>query len=678
MTFRAVVLGLLLAAAVAAVSYFNDIVINQSAMVSNYMPTAMLVLLIVLALVVNPVLSGLRRGLGLSGKELAAILMMLLVAGPIASDGLMRYFTNMCMMPHAIGADRVVWQKHGVIKLIPPQMLADPTVNDGRSLTDFLAGRPVDSQRTGLGIVPWEAWSRTLWFWMPLLVSLLLGLMGLALVLHQQWSVHERLRYPVATLAAAFMPDEGQTLGAVFRRGEFWLGTLVVFGCYMVNYLHAWWPLAQPFEIPLGIDLRPMNDWWRIWRDGQAGDALMQPQVVFTAVGFAFLLASDLSLSLALAPIAFTIAVGTFVTAGVNIEGPHMTATIGEFMYAGAWAGMGLMVLYTGRRFYTHTLRAALLPRPGKPDASIPSFSVWGLRMFLAGAAVFVFLLTRTGLDVYLAILYALAATMTFVVLSRIVAETGAFSLHPWHFPAVTIFGFLGIDAIGPRNYIIMLIVTSVILMDPKVSLMPLVVQGLKIAQLKGLPPGRTAALGVPALLIALAVAVPVTLYWQYDKGVNASLDAHNRDWMPQFAISAFLNMKETYEAAHDRPLQDVNDGRLRFDKILPDKRLMLAFGTMLGLVLLFATARLRFPWWPLHPILFVMLGTWETKIMAFSFGLGWLAKVAATHLGGHRMYEKLKPMMIGLIAGEVLSAGTRMVVGALYYMTMGHKPEFQ
>ncbi|MCY2928619.1 MAG: hypothetical protein NTV86_03835 [Planctomycetota bacterium] len=144
----------------------------------------------------------------------------------------------------------------------------------------------------------------------------------------------------------------------------------------------------------------------------------------------------------------------------------------------------------------------------------------------------------------------------------------------------------------------------------PTGGLMPLVVQGLKVAQLKGLPPGRTAALGVPALLVAFAVAVPATLYWQYEKGVNATQDEHNRDWMPQFAITAFLNMKEKYEAAHDTKLLDAADGALRFSRIKPDKKLMLAFGATLALVLLFATARLRFPWWPLHPILFVMLGT--------------------------------------------------------------------
>ncbi|MCY2927064.1 MAG: hypothetical protein NT031_16850 [Planctomycetota bacterium] len=670
MTFRAVLLGLLLAAAIAAVSYFNDAVISQSSMVSSYMPTALLGLLLALVLAVNPVLSRVRRGLAFSGRELAAILMILLVAGSISSDGLMRYFTNLCMMPHAIEANRVTWQKAGVVKMIPPQMLADPKAGDGRALTSFLGGRAAGSDKTGLGIVPWEAWSRTLWFWMPVVVSLSIALIGLSLVLHQQWSVHERLRYPLATMAASFLPEEGQTHGPIFRRRAFWAGASAVLGVYMVNYIHTWWPDGT-LAIPLGVDLSPVNDLWPLWKAGDAGDAILRPHVYFTAVGFAFFLASDLSLSLALAPILFTIAVGAFVTAGVTIEGPHMTATPGEFMYAGAWAGMGLMLLYTGRRDFGQTLRAALIPGPTKVQRS----SIWGLRTFLIGAGVFAALLTRTGLDVYLAILFTLASTMMFVVISRIVAETGAFSLHPWHFPAVTIFGFLGIDAIGPTNYLIMLMVTSVILMDPKVSLMPLVVQGLKVAQLKGLQPGRTAAIGAPALLIALAVAVPATLYWQYDKGVNSSQDAHNRDWVPQFAISAFLNMKDKYEIAHDGRLLDANDGALRFSRILPDKKLMLAFGATMGLVLLFATARLRFPWWPLHPILFVMLGTWETKIMAFSFLLGWLAKTAATHLGGHAFYEKVKPLMIGLIAGEILAATIPMVVGAIYYLVKGLIP---
>ncbi|MCX6032121.1 MAG: hypothetical protein NT169_22845, partial [Chloroflexi bacterium] len=111
MTFRSVILGLLLAAAIAAVSYFNDSVIDQTRMVSSYMPTALLGLLILLVLAVNPILSRLRRGLALSGRELAAILMILLVAGAYPSMGLMNYFTDVCMMPHAMEANRVQWQK---------------------------------------------------------------------------------------------------------------------------------------------------------------------------------------------------------------------------------------------------------------------------------------------------------------------------------------------------------------------------------------------------------------------------------------------------------------------------------------------------------------------------------------------------------------------------------------
>ncbi|MCY2928620.1 MAG: hypothetical protein NTV86_03840 [Planctomycetota bacterium] len=60
---------------------------------------------------------------------------------------------------------------------------------------------------------------------------------------------------------------------------------------------------------------------------------------------------------------------------------------------------------------------------------------------------------------------------------------------------------------------------------------------------------------------------------------------------------------------------------------------------------------------------------------MAFSFLLGWLAKIAATHLGGHTVYEKVKPLMIGLIAGEILAATIPMIVGALYYLFTGRTP---
>ena len=93
-------------------------------------------------------------------------------------------------------------------------------------------------------------------------------------------------------------------------------------------------------------------------------------------------------------------------------------------------------------------------------------------------------------------------------------------------------------------------------------------------------------------------------------------------------------------------------------------------------LVLAFSAARLRFKWWPLHPLLFV---TWcTTHIAAFSgaFLMGWLIKVCVIKYGGNSLYNRLKPLAFGLIAGEVLSAIIPSIVGAIYYFITNEPPK--
>jgi len=53
----------------------------------------------------------------------------------------------------------------------------------------------------------------------------------------------------------------------------------------------------------------------------------------------------------------------------------------------------------------------------------------------------------------------------------------------------------------------------------------------------------------------------------------------------------------------------------------------------------------------------------------------GWVVKSAMTRWGGHALYQKLKPLMIGLIAGEMLAGVLFMLFGAAHYFVTSHPP---
>jgi hypothetical protein len=112
-----------------------------------------------------------------------------------------------------------------------------------------------------------------------------------------------------------------------------------------------------------------------------------------------------------------------------------------------------------------------------------------------------------------------------------------------------------------------------------------------------------------------------------------------------------------------------------RVAHIRPDGASVFAFAGVFVLALAFGVCRLRFAWWPLHPVVFVFLNEWTGRYMAFSFLLGWLIKVAVNRYGGSILYQRLKPLMIGLIAGDMLGRFMPTLVGTLYYALTGERP---
>lgn len=71
----------------------------------------------------------------------------------------------------------------------------------------------------------------------------------------------------------------------------------------------------------------------------------------------------------------------------------------------------------------------------------------------------------------------------------------------------------------------------------------------------------------------------------------------------------------------------------------------------------------------------FIVLGSWSSCVFCASFLIGWLAKLALVRVGGARGFAMAKPLIIGLIAGEVFMAMVGIAVGAVYFLVTGLSP---
>jgi len=88
--------------------------------------------------------------------------------------------------------------------------------------------------------------------------------------------------------------------------------------------------------------------------------------------------------------------------------------------------------------------------------------------------------------------------------------------------------------------------------------------------------------------------------------------------------------------------------------------------------VLLLGSLRLRYPWWPLHPVVLLGYGAWTMGKFGASFLLGWAIKTAIMRLGGPKAYQQGRHFMMGVIAGDLFGGLIYILTNYIYYLVTG------
>ena len=603
MSFRSVILGLLGAAGVCAFTYFNDFVIRQSPMVGHHMPNAIFGSLILFVVLINPLVARFHRRGGLTGAELAVVLVLTLSACTIPSTSLMRNLGPMLMIPHHHEKTRPGWSEHGLTDLLPDFLLAETGKND-EALTGFIQGKSESGGHIRFGDIPWYAWKRTLAFWLLFAFALWMAVIGLSLVIHFQWARNEKLTYPIARITSSFLPDERGRLTPIYRNGYFVAAMVGVALVYLNNFTAANFP--QLIEVKLNYDFTALVQGLppEFLQAGWMGYSL-SPKIAFSIIGIAYFMPRDVSLSLGIGPYLFGLFAGMLTVGyGVDVSGGGLYSGK-NLLLVGIHLGLFSGILFTGRHYYaTVALRALGAPTRDRPIAS----SVWGARVFLVASIVLVLLLVLADLDWQLALIFVIGAFVIYVVMSRILAETGLFANDSGWFLHAALLSLMGTVAIGPKALLILGFFTTMFFYRAtREALMPYVVNGLQLVDLQSAEVGKTARGCVLALIVGLAVAVPVTFFWHYDGGlVNDHGTPLNRASVVPFRDA--LQVKQYLESQGLLDESERLSGWSRFLHLSPDPKGLIFFLTGLTLVLSFTFFRLRMARWPLHPVLFA---TW-------------------------------------------------------------------
>ena len=668
---RAIVIGLACAGTICAFGYFHDSMLNRGTrLIPHLMPPVVYGGLVLAVLGLNPLLRRLRASWQLRGRELALITALALVACSIPFYGLVHCWPTLLMLPHHFNRVTPGWQQEKVLELVPERMLADVSAGEDVALNGYRTGLAEGDELVSPLAVPWSAWVRTLAFWVPLVLCVTLAMAGLAVVLHVQWSRNEHLPYPISSFAHSLLPgDDGRT--SAFGTRSFWITGGFVFGVHMVNYACTWWP-DYLIRIPLRLDFSPLCALAPTIVRGGPSRLLFYPRVMFSVIGIAYFFSAEVSFSLAAGPVLVCYVLGVLAGYGYSMYGGinYLYESTNAFLYLGGYFGIFVALAYTGRHHYVTVFRRSLgLSTRDSPEGA----AVWGMRLFLVGGALFCAQLIAVGVDGYLAVAYAGIATMVFVVVSRALAETGGFYVGTWIMPAAVLLAFMGGRALGPGTLVVMAMVGVVVMIGPGWAPMPFVVQALQLTDLSGIALGRTLRWAVVVLVVGVLVALPATIYCQYSDGALSS--SGWAQYSARLPFDVAVSVKQRLAAQGTLETASQVRGLARFGQLSPNVPLLCGFGITALLAGVVSLCRLRFPWWPLHPVIFFFLHSHQIQRLAFSFFLAWVIKASVSKYGGVRLYRQLKPAMVGLVAGEVVAAVVPVVAGIVYRFTTGESP---
>lgn len=662
MTRRALILGLAGALLIGAGGqYVNKYVPGVMGLVRGHLPVSIFGMLILGTMVLNPLLAKVRPSWRLRGGEAAVVFAMVLCACAITDAGLMRHFPRSLAFPVQQNRTHPGWQHADILRQTPPALLAGGGEYSDEVIGAYFTGKGQKSP--ALRDIPWRAWWRPLLVWGTLVALLFVAVVALAVVVHPQWADKERIRYPLAEIGSAVLQQDETGRPTLLRNRFFWVGLAALLALRALNGLNLWFPGS--INVPLNFDLTAIKAQFPSLMQVPGAEHLANVTLYPVCIGLTYLLASDIGFSLGIANLASVCVLYLLLTFGVSTAGGPMTGGVIEWLNFGSFLGVFALVVYTGRHYYWMTARAALSlgPAPGTAREG-----VWAFRVALICVAGGVALLAAQGLPWPIGLLALLSTLMMFLVLARLNAETGTFFFAPaWQIPAA-LTGLCGLVALGPKVLIILGLLMYMTTADPFECLMPFAGNGLNVAARSGARVERMGLAIVVALLVTLAVAIPTALWADYSRGVETRRGSDTTNiYDAAVDVSVRLGLAGQLEAVQRYSTMD----RLR--ALRPERGFLPAAGIGLALVVGCGFLRLRFSRWPLHPVFIVLIGsTGLIGKFCASFLTGWAIKVAITKLGGGGKYREIKPLMLGVIIGDLLGSFLIMLVNWGYYLATG------
>ncbi len=636
-TVRALVLAFALLVLISVGAFYVELAWRKVYTFASGVPAMapVVVLFILAAAAGTPVL----RRIALTRGELLTVYSIILVGGPLLSHGILFWMVPKVIAYFYVARIHPLWETT-FLPHVP--MWFAPT-----------SSAAVEGYFQGHSVVPWSAWLVPLVFWSSFFVAIFVCTLCAMALIQRQWISNERLTFPIAQIPLEMVGESRneRPRGARIQTAwVFWLGIGISLLVNFMNSLSSRVPSVP--AVPLGPV--PIVQWQKVGAAAGLGeiDLVLWPWMVAVA----YLIPKELSFSawfFWLVRLSLTVAA---IAAGHTPQRPEEWYESGfpapHYQAGGAALALFAWVAWVARRHIAHVLRVSLARRQGRADAEEPMSYRLALIGLVASFLFMVYWCWLAGCRVIVGVVLVGLIVGYYIMWARIRAETGLGFLP---FPLEIQDGLVSIAgsaAFRPREVVTMISTRWAFFPGFGESFEVVtgnVLESFKIADSAGLNARRLTAALVGGFSLSAVVGLFVLLAGCYHYGFFGLGMGSAYSW-PSWQVR--------------------NDGGRIFEYLTnpapPDVNGIAGIiaGTVFAIFL--GTMRLRFWWWPFHPIGYIAANCWGMQWYYMPFFLGWAFKSLVIRYGGLRLYRLTVPLAIGLIVGDLVNQGVWALVAVV------------
>jgi len=553
--------------------------------------------------------------INITNSEMLVVYVMMLVGAMVSSHGIAEKLVPLLVIPNYFADKGNNWSdlfgSHTPRSLVP--------YNPTGGLQQPVSAYYYEKLPRGMSL-PWHAWVMPLLTWGVLIILVLSAFVCLASLLRRSWVDEEKLSFPLARIPVELVTSDG----ALFSNRTFRLGALLPIVIYAVNGIHQNFPSVP--QIPLTFLL---NDYLSSppWNQVYYTPLLIS----FAAIGFFYLLPQDI-----LCSIWVFFVLSRFEQVGavsMNID-PAIAASSLKYQAIGAYLVL-IVTLFSSSKHYWRNVWRSVIGR----DSSAQGDELLPTRAAAIGLAVCIVLssvwLRMMGMSLWLALFELIVCLFVVgIVMARSTAEAGLLMTETTFRPIDIISLVSPAHALGAANLTMLSFFDSMFLRDQRGLLLTGFLDGMRVMDAAQAPRKKLLPAFAVAIIVALVMAVGLNIVLPYHIG------ALNMDkWMEQ-GSSRWVFADDAALMSHSA---GASPGWATTGSVLAG----------IGITAALAALRSICYWWPLHPLGYVLVGSWSTTQFWFPCLLAWIFKSLSVRYGGAQAIGKATPFFLGMVAGE-------------------------